>query len=152
APGAGAGGTTSGAGGAGAGAAGLVQSTLGIGTNVSSYDPILSGILSLEHQTLPLANIQVYGVPELQTNNGIVNFNYSQAFPTGTSISLEVDNSRQTSNSIFNSINPNLNSYYRFTIQQQLLAGFGTGPNLRYLRIARNNKKISDIAFKSQLI
>src|SRR5215469_9966518 len=39
APGAGAGGTSSGAGGAGAGAAGLVQSTLGIGTPVQSYDP-----------------------------------------------------------------------------------------------------------------
>jgi outer membrane protein TolC len=33
-----------------------------------------------------------------------------------------------------------------------LLAGFGTGPNLRYIRIARNNKKISDIAFKAQVI
>ena len=38
------------------------------------------------------------------------------------------------------------------TIQQQLLAGFGFGPNLRYLRIASNNKKISDIAFKDQVI
>ncbi len=152
APGAGAGGTTGGAGGAGAGASGLVQSTLGIGTNVSSYDPIITSIMSIEHQTLPLSNIQIYGVPELQTNTGLVNINYSQAFPTGTSVSVEVDNNRQTSNSIFNSLDPNLNSFYRITIQQQLLAGFGTGPNLRYLRIAKNNKKISDIAFKSQVI
>ena len=43
APGAGAGGTTGGAGGAGAGASGLVQSTLGIGTPVASYDPTLTG-------------------------------------------------------------------------------------------------------------
>jgi outer membrane protein TolC len=41
---------------------------------------------------------------------------------------------------------------YRVTIQQELLAGFGFGPNLRYLRIANNNKKISDIAFKDQVI
>ena len=41
APGAGAGGTTGGAGGAGAGASGLVQSTLGAGTAVSSYDPAI---------------------------------------------------------------------------------------------------------------
>jgi len=41
---------------------------------------------------------------------------------------------------------------FRFSFQQQLLAGFGFGPNLRYLRIARNNKKISDIAFKDQII
>jgi len=43
-------------------------------------------------------------------------------------------------------------SFYRFTIVQPLLAGFGTGPNLRFLRIARNDKKISDIAFKMQVI
>ena len=41
---------------------------------------------------------------------------------------------------------------YRFSFQQQLVAGFGFGPNLRYLRIANTNKKISDIAFKDQVI
>ncbi len=152
APGAGAGGTTGGAGGAGAGASGLVQSTLGIGAAVPSFDPLLAGITGIEHLTQPLSNLQLYGVPELQSNTGQVNLNFSQAFPTGTTYSLEVDNNRQTSNSIFSSLSPQLGSYYRFTIQQQLLAGFGTGPNLRYLRIARNNKKISDIAFKMQLI
>src|SRR5438270_268187 len=35
---------------------------------------------------------------------------------------------------------------------KELLAGFGLGPNLRFLRIAKNNKKISDIAFKDQVI
>ena len=152
APGAGAGGTTGGAGGAGAGAAGLVQSTLGIGSNVPSFDPVITGITGIEHQTLPLSNIQIYGVPKLQTNTGQVNLNYSQSFPTGTTFSLEMDNNRQTSNSIFNSLNPTLNSSYRVTVQQQLLSGFGTGPNLRFLRIAKNNKKISDIAFKTQVI
>ncbi len=152
APGAGAGGTTGGAGGAGAGASGLVQSTLGIGTAVPSFDPLFLGITGLEHLTQPLSNLQLYGVPELQSNTGQVNLNFSQAFPTGTTYSLEVDNNRQTTNSIFSSLSPQLGSYYRFTIQQQLLAGFGTGPNLRYLRIARNNKKISDIAFKMQIV
>src|SRR6202046_4602799 len=47
--GAGAGGTSGGAGGAGTGASGLVESTLGAGTNVSSYDPSVSGIFSIEH-------------------------------------------------------------------------------------------------------
>jgi outer membrane protein TolC len=152
APGAGAGGTTGGAGGAGAGAAGLVQSTLGIGTPVQSYDPIVSATGGLEHLTQPLANLQIYGVPQLHLNTTTANFNYSQAFSTGTSIGFDVDNNRQASNSIFNSLTPTLGTYYRVTFTQQLLAGFGTGPNKRYIRIAANNKKISDIAFKSQVI
>jgi len=152
APGAGAGGTTGGAGGAGAGAAGLVQSTLGTGTPVQSYDPAVNVNSNLEHFTSPVSNLQIYGVPFLHQNTLMVNLNYQQAFPTGTSLAFEVDNNRQTTNSIFNSLTPQLGTYYRVTFQQQLLAGFGLGPNTRYIRIARNNKKISDIAFKSQVI
>src|SRR5229473_4921603 len=152
APGAGAGGTTSGAGGAGAGASGLVQSTLGVGTAVSSYDPFISANGGEEHQTLPLSNLTLNGVPTLQTNTGQFNVNYVQAFATGTSVSFSFNNARQTTNSILTNLSPVLNSEYRIAIQQQLLAGFGFGPNLRYLRIAKNNKKISDIAFKDQVI
>jgi len=152
APGAGAGGTTGGAGGAGAGASGLVQSTLGAGTAVSSFDPLLNLNGGVEHQTTPLANRQIYGVPLLQLNTGQVAANFSQSFPTGTNITFQFANSRQTTNSPFFNLSPTLNSTFRFQIQQELLAGFGFGPNLRYLRIARNNKKISDIGFKDQVI
>jgi outer membrane protein TolC len=152
APGAGAGGTTSGAGGAGAGASGLVQSTLGAGTPVASYDPAIIGSVGAEHQTSPLANRQVYGIPSLQLNTGQASFGFTQAFATGTSFTFEFNNSRQTTNSPDETLSPILGSMYRFSFQQQLLAGFGLGPNLRYLRIAKNNKKISDIAFKDQVM
>jgi outer membrane protein TolC len=152
APGAGAGGTTGGAGGAGAGASGLVQSTLGTGTAVSSYDPFVSLSGGEEHQTSPLANRQIYGVPLLQLNTGQLNAIVTQSFPTGTSINFSFSNGRQTTNSPFFNLSPSLTSTFRFQFQQELLAGFGFGPNLRYLRIARNNKKISDIGFKDQVI
>lgn len=152
APGAGAGGTTGGAGGAGAGASGLVQSTLGTGTPVSSYDPLITGSVGAEHQTTPLANQQIYGVPSLQSNTGQASATYSQSFPTGTTLNVEFNNSRQTTNSPFFNLSPVLNSMFRLSFQQQLLAGFGFAPNLRYLTIAKNNKKISDIAFKDQVI
>jgi outer membrane protein TolC len=152
APGAGAGGTTGGAGGAGAGASGLVQSTLGVGTPVSSYDPQLDVNGGIEHLTLPQSNKATYGISPLQLNTTQVNATFTQAFSSGTTISFIFDNSRNTTNSPDFVLSPALNSYYRFTIQQQLLAGFGFGPNLRYLHIAKNNKKISDIAFKDQVI
>jgi outer membrane protein TolC len=152
APGAGAGGTTGGAGGAGAGASGLVQSTLGIGAAVPSYDPAIIASVGAEHQTTPLANQRIYGVPLLQLNTGQANFGFTQAFATGSSVSFEFNNNRQTTNSPFFNLSPALGSLYRFSFQQQLLSGFGFGPNLRYLRIAKNNQKISDIAFKDQVI
>jgi len=152
APGAGAGGTTAGAGGAGAGASGLVQSTLGVGTAVQSYDPDVFASIGAEHQTTQLANQRIYGVPLLQLNTGQANFGFTQAFATGANVSFEFNNNRQTTNSPFFNLSPALGSMYRFSFQQQLLSGFGFGPNLRYLRIAKNNKKISDVAFKDQVI
>ncbi len=150
--GAGAGGTSGGAGGAGSGASGLVSSTLGTGTNVSSYDPSISGALNNEKYTQPLSNIAIYGVPTLQQNTTNGNISYSQSFATGTSLSAIFDNSRGATNSPNSFLNPTLNSYYHVLLQQQLLAGFGFGPNLRYFRIAKNNQKISDEAFKLQVI
>jgi outer membrane protein TolC len=150
--GAGAGGTTGGAGGAGTGAAGLVQSTLGTGTIVSSYDPMISGTLSYNNLTQPLSNISIYGVQSLHTDTITGDVSYAQAFPTGTSLSVAFNNDRITTNSIYTYLLPELDSSLQVTLQQQLLAGFGLGPNLRYLRIARNNQKISDQAFQLQVI
>ena len=152
APGAGAGGTTGGAGGAGAGSSGLVQSTLGEGTSVSSYDPSINANFSEEHYTQPFYNLQLNGVPTLQQNLGQLNVNYSQSFPTGTTLSFQFNNNRQWVNSIYDQLNPVLSSYYHIGFQQELLAGFGLGPNLRYLRIAKNNRKITDIDFRGQVI
>lgn len=150
--GAGAGGTTGGAGGAGTGASGLVQSTLGTGTTVSSYDPAVTATASVEHFTDPLANLSIYGTPVLHENTVIGDIGYTQAFATGTTLSFTLNNDRITTNSLFTFLNPELDTYYRIQFQQQLLAGFGLGPNLRYLRIARNNQKISDEAFELQVV
>ena len=150
--GAGAGGTSGGAGGAGSGASGLVSSTLGTGTAVASYDPVISGAFNIEHYTEPLSNISIYGVPTLQQNTTTGNIGYSQAFATGTSLTAIFDNSRGTTNSTFSFLNPTLNTYFHLEFQQQLFAGFGLGPNLRFLRIAKNNQRISDVAFKLQVV
>jgi outer membrane protein TolC len=152
ASGAGAGGTTGGAGGAGSGASGLVQSTLGTGTNVSSYDPSITGTTYVQHFTEPLSNESVNGVPVLRSNEVYGSYSFNQAFPTGTSLSFTVNSDRVTTNSVYTFLNPELDASYQFGLSQQLLAGFGFGPNLRYLRIARNNQKISDQAFKLQVI
>jgi outer membrane protein len=150
--GAGAGGTTGGAGGAGTGAAGLVTSTLGTGTPVDSYDPVLNTNLNIEHAAFPLSNTVTTGVASLQQNVGTANFNYQQAFSTGTNLSVSFNNNRTTTNSLFTTLVPELNSFYRATLRQHLLAGFGLGPNRRFIRIARNNREISDIAFRNQVI
>ena len=150
--GSGAGGTSSGAGGAGAGAGGLVQSTFGVGTNVSSYDPLIQAKVYNDHTSDLLTNRSIYGVPVYKLNTNLGDVSYIQSFPTGTYFEADWFNNRTTSNSPSNTLNPALTANVVVTFSQQLLAGFGTGPNLRYLRIARTNQKIGDIAFKAQII
>lgn len=152
APGAGAGGTSGGAGGAGSGAGGIVQSTIGVGSNVSSFDPTISTQFNVEHSTFPVANQVTTGVPAVLLNTTNVNLDYSEAFPTGTSIDFNMQNNRQATNELFQDLTPALNSYYRFTLRQHLLTGFGFGPNLRFLQIAKNNREVTDIAFRAQVI
>jgi outer membrane protein TolC len=148
----GAGGTSGGAGGAGAGASGLVTSTLGTGTSVSGYDPYINAQTYVDHLTQLLPNQTLYGIPVIHENTILGNVNYQQAFPTGGGLQVVWDNERQTFNSPNQSINPQLTSFVQVYMQQQLLAGFGFGPNLRYLRIAKTNQKVSNIAFRAQVI
>lgn len=148
----GAGGTSGGAGGAGAGASGIVSSTLGTGTSVNNYDPLISAQTYVDHTTQTLPNQVIYGVPVIHDNTILGNVTYQQAFPTGGGIQVAFNNNRQTFNSPNETLNPQLFSSISIYAQQQLLAGFGFGPNLRFLRIAKTNQKVSDIAFKAQTI
>ena len=150
--GSGAGGTTGGAGGAGSGASGIVSSTLGTGTSVSSYDPYINAQLYNDHTSQLLTNQSLYGVQNFKLNTNLANISYSQSFPTGTYMEVDWDNNRTTSNSPNNQLNPQIYVNTRILFQQQLLAGFGLGPNLRFLHIARTNQKIGDIAFRAQVI
>jgi outer membrane protein len=152
ASGGGAGGTSTGAGGAGAGSSGIVLSTAGAGPSVDSFDPSISSTQSIEHATFPLSNTVTTGVAQLQQNTGTSNYTYTQAFPTGTAYSVGFNNNRQTTNSTRTSLIPVLNSSLRLTLRQHLLSGFGLQPNTRFIHIAKNNREISDISFRQQVM
>ena len=152
--GSGTGGTSLGAGGAGAGAGGLVGSTLGLGPTISSFDPVVTGTLQDDHLTQTATSIfqGVFPGSSLVQNTGTVNFAYNQAFQWGTNLTVAFNNSRQTTNSFFSSLSPALNSNFKATITQPLLQGFGFAANTRFIRIAKNNRELSDVAFRLQVI
>jgi outer membrane protein len=148
------GGTSLGAGGIGAGTNGLVSSTLGLGPNINSFDPVVTGTLQEDHFSQQVTSIFQGVIPgtSLVQNTGTVNFAYNQAFQWGTNLSVGFNNTRATTNSFFNSLSPALNSNFRATITQPLLQGFGFAPNTRFIRIAKNNRELTDVAFRLQII
>jgi outer membrane protein TolC len=153
AQGSGAGGTATGAGGAGGGASGLVESTLGTGSQLQPYDPEVIGKMNINHVAMPVSNAVTIGqVGAFQQNLGTADFEYRQAFASGTQMLVDFTNQRATDNSQFDLLVPQVFSQFRVELKQHLLSGFGPGPNLRFIRIAKNNREISDVAFRNQVI
>ncbi len=150
--GAGAGGTTAATGGAGTGASGLVTSTLGAGPPIGSYDPILTSTLNLEHFVQPTSSLFTSGSSTLALNTATANFGWTQYLPTGTTYSVTFNNQRQTTNNAYSQYSPIINSGMRITFTQHLLQGLSINANRRFITIARNNREISDVAFRSQAI
>jgi outer membrane protein TolC len=107
---------------------------------------------NVDHTSSQLSNFQVEGVSIYKVNSEQANVTFTQAFPTGGSMEVDWNNGRQTSNGVYDYFSPELYTRVRVLATQQLLAGFGLGPNLRFLRIAKTNQKISDIAFRAQVI
>jgi outer membrane protein len=148
--GSGTGGTTLGAGGAGAGAGGLVGSTLGLGPLITSFDPVLSGTLQEDRfHILPSSTF----TPESPQNTTTGNFSYQQGFTWGTNLLVGFNNTRiATGDAPFTTLSPQLNSSFKFQLTQHLLQGFGFAANNRFIRIAKNDRELSDVAFRLQVI
>src|ERR1700733_812652 len=146
------GGTSTAVGGAGAGAAGLNVTTNGTGPTPEVMDPFLTGTVQLERTTTPEATPFASGAPTLNQNTDQYNFNYNQGFITGTQLQVGFQNSRITTNSIFNAYSPELQSTFRATLTQHLLNGFGPGINGRFILEAKNDRRISDSGFRQQIL
>jgi outer membrane protein len=143
------GGTSSGSGGGGAGAGGLVLSTNGGGPAPEVLDPFLTGTTQYERTTSQQTNPFS---PGATTNTFTSNFGYQEGFLTGTQLGVTFNNSRQSTTSAFSTYSPLLNTNFRAQVTQHLLQGFGTGINGRFIVQAKNNRRITDSAFRQQVL
>ncbi len=151
--GSGTGGTTVAAGGAGTGTNGLVSSTLGIGSPLVSLDPALTSTLQLDKNEI--ASTSVFSPAPggiVAQNTYTADFAYTQGFQSGTALTVGFNNTHVSTNSTVSLLTPQLGSNFQFRITQNLLQGFGSLPNTRFIRIAKNNREISDVAFRLQII
>ena len=147
------GGTGTASGGVGQGTGGLTTSTLGAGSAIGSFDPVVTTTMQIRHQAVPVTDYvtqQFLGINATQINTGTANFAYQQAFHSGTAFSMGWNNNRRTN--LLNTISPQISSNFQTQFSQHLLQGFGFGPNTRNIRIAQNNREVSDLVFKQQVM
>src|SRR5271170_4291115 len=135
--GSGTGGTTVAASGVGTGTNGLVSSTLGIGSNITSFDPSVTGTLQLDKNDTE--SVSVESVPLLSENTYTADFGYAQGFEWGTILNVGFNNTHLATNSPISLLSPGINSNFQVRVTQNLLQGFGSLSNTRFIRIAKNN-------------
>jgi outer membrane protein len=130
-----------------------------LGTSPSvSFDPIVSGTVGWQRQTIPVNNPFTTGVgtsttiESLTTNGYQYNFGYTQGFHTGTNFTVSLDTTRAASNSPENLFNPYVNPILTATLTQPLLNGFGILVNTRYILEAKNSLRVADSQLAQQVM
>jgi outer membrane protein len=127
----------------------ILQTT---GTAVPSFDPALVAQLNWTHATTPQTSTVQTGSPTLITNTTLFNAGIQQGFASGASASLNFNNNRQSLNSLRSAYDPYTGSALGLNLTQPLLRGFGAGLNRRFIRIAGNERRITSLLFRQQLI
>jgi outer membrane protein len=146
------GGTSTSSSGAATGASGLSLTTNGGGPLPEALDPVVGGTIQLQRQTIPELSSIFYGTTRLNENQNQYNFTYTQGFETGTNAQFSWNNSYITENSLFQTYSPATQSTFNLQLTQHLLRGFGTGINGRFIVQAKNNRRVSDSAFRQQVL
>ncbi len=122
------------------------------GPAIPQFDPALTASVNVEHATIPEFTTVLTGSNWLAENSVNGNAGLNVGLSYGTQISVNFNNSRLSTNSTRYSYNPFTTSSLGITITQPLLQGFGASLNTRFIRIARNSRKVADLVFRQQVI
>jgi outer membrane protein TolC len=144
----GGGGSTSGTGG--------VLSGLNVqlaGTAIPNLDPTFFINGQFVHQTSIQTATNITGTNFLVTQYKSSNYGIQQGLLTGTSLQLSMGNTiGVTQNSPFNMFSPYTQASLSFSVQQNLLQGFRRSVNNRAIIVAKNQRHITDLTFKNQVM
>ncbi len=152
--------TQVGSGGTGQGASGSGQGGVLSGLNVQlagsavpNLDPTFFIVGQGVHNTTIQTATNISGTSSLVTSFRQVNTGIQQGLLTGTVLQLGMGNYfGYSQNSPFNEISPYDQASLSFSIQQNLLQGFRHSVNNRYIRVAKNQRTISDLTFRNQVM
>jgi outer membrane protein len=122
------------------------------GPAIPNLDPQIIGSANFGHESDIQNSIFLPDVRSLNSNTTTANIGYQQGFTSGGTLNVFFNNSRLNQNNPLFEYNPTVTSNVGATFTQPLLRGFGFEANRRYIKIAANNRRVSDTVFRQQLI
>ena len=123
-----------------------------LGPSEPNLDPQLSLYADFGHFTTVESNTFVSGTTALIDDNRTAFARISKYSDFGTYGQLTYSSTYNKFNSLAFNINPYTSGSLDFQISQNLLQGFGKPVLGRYISVAKNNEKVSDLQFKQQVI
>jgi outer membrane protein TolC len=123
------------------------------GTAIPNLDPVAYVSGQFSHSTQIETATNITGTNYLVSQSKSATYGIQQGFLTGTSVQLGMgDTLGVTQNSPYNLFTPFSQATLQLTVQQNLLQGFRQSVNNRAIRVAKNQRHISDLTFKNQVM
>ena len=122
------------------------------GSPIPSLDPTIQGFARFQHLTTPQTSAFLTGTNSFIQRNDLGSFTYNQGWLTGTTLSLGYSGTSSSANNRSADFNPSTQGSLTLQVTQHLLQGFGFAVNSRQIHIARNQRELSDLVFKQQVI
>jgi len=125
------------------------------GPNVPLYDPSLiveSGYLERSDTTTLSSTTGTSTTTSSALHYVTADLSYLQGFSTGAQLEFTANNDSPVIYGAASQYDPFATISTSSTLTQPLLRGRGRDVNLRYLRIAKNNKKVSRLLFEQQVL
>lgn len=119
-----------------------------------AYDPKFSAGFYYEHQTTPVASYFAGGVDgKLTTTELAGNAELTQRIPwQGGTFRVDFEHGRQTSENLYNALDPQFNSSIKLDFTQPLLRNRTIDEPRHQIQIARRHMDLSDSQFKQRVI
>src|SRR5438876_2466012 len=125
-----------------------------IDTLLTPFEPTLNIGATVGKSTQPVASQLTAGAGATAFRQLYHRYSigYGQTLHTGTRVDVDLYVNRNSSNNQFNTFNPAYSGTLQYSISQPLLRNYGRNINDTAIRIARNNRNISEIDFETQMI
>lgn len=123
-----------------------------IGPVTPPLDPVAQYQVGFQHRSLLSSDEVVAGLYNVVDNSRVYSATLSEGVITGGQVSLNYRESYLNENSPLDTPNPTYAPQISFTLQHNLLQGFGTAVNSRFITAAKATLKADDLNFKGEVI
>jgi outer membrane protein TolC len=123
-----------------------------IGPVTQNLDPVLQNGTSFSHTTYPYPITYVSGTPTLISSQHVYDSFVQEGLLSGGYIQVSDNEAYAKQNAPTDYLNPAVEPTVQIYLRHNLLQGFGTGVNRRFISVAQKNIQAAQQTFRSQLL